>query len=961
MKTDMEHYRRQFYQEMRDILESVNKDLLQAEADPENKELLNSIFRGIHTIKGCAGTLDLNEVSDFTHHLEGMLVALREGKILLEPVIVDVVLEGADELGAMVGRLERGESVTVNADLVERFRSSYRVAEKEKVCKAGTSPGIPAGNEAVSAELAEAPEEIRPRLQKYAAEGLHIFKVEVNYPSEVFENGFDPIVLLRNLKEASAFYHAEKRRGQFPIFDDYEPLKLYLNPVVYAATRLSQEEVIDLCFDRELVRVSAIDCGKMREASIACMPDKADVQEFLAGAGEMIDSLESAVMDYEKTDAVESLNKIFRIIHTIKGDVAYIGLTELTEFTHALESVLERLRKGSMKRTPAVVDMLLKSLDSLKINLDRLRQGKNVMIIPQLYDQLENCRHGKEEETDGVLALPMNGMQKVLFEQISQYRNILLTSLANMPPDGERTQIIRRSLNSLSWAMSSLGIKTINSLLFKANDFIAKKDHDQLTEALEDLVAFIDGLMGRSKKIGEILVDGGKLTEEELDRTLDRQKPIGKLLVEDGKVSETDLARALKRQELMNAAQQLKSEGTAEPEVKTLRIDERKVVQFSDIVGELMVARNTYEYLINQLSGANGNLLSIVKSLRDNLHLFSRLSNDMHHGVMSLRMIPIRGIFQKFSRVIRDISRKQSKDIRYLTEGEEIEIDKKVADILSDPLIHIIRNSCDHGIETPEDRRRSGKPDQGTLILRAAQEGSSLIITIIDDGRGIDREKLREKACALGIGNVKGDEDSLLDLVFMPGLSTKNVASDISGRGVGMDVVKTTMKSLGGTVKVASELGKGTEIVLSIPMTMGINVVLLVESGMNHYALPIDSVVETIKIDAGLLHTNRGNRFFYYRGEVIPADRLETILKSKGNGNAAEKALAPVRTNHELPVVIIKSRSGKRGIIVDRLHRNMEMAVKPIPGSLAGIDVISGVSIMGDGKVLLMLNPERLV
>lgn len=961
MKTDLDHYRKQFYQEMREILETVNTDLLQAEADPSNKELLNAIFRGIHTIKGSAGTFELNEVSDFTHHLEGLLVALREGNILLEPGIVDVILEGADELGVMVGKLEKGAPVSVNTDLVERFRSAYQDSGQETTGKAGTSQAIPAGNGALSAELAGVPDEIRHHLPKYAAEGLHLFRVEVNYPSEVFENGFDPLVFLRNLKEASVFYHAEKRKGPFPVFDEYEPLKLYLNPIVYAATGLTGEEVIDLCFDRELVRVSALDCGTVGKADLACMPDKADMQEFLGGAGEMIESLESAVMDYEKTNAVESLNRIFRIIHTIKGDVAYIGLAELKEFTHLLESVLERLRKGTTKRTPAVIDLLLQSLDFLKVSVDRLRGGADVIALPQLHNQLKDCLDGKDEEIDRVIALPENGMQKVLFEQISQYKDILTASLANMPPDGEREKMIRRSLNSLSRAMSSLGIKAIDSLLSRANDFIDKKEHDHLKEALEELVAFIDGLRGRPKKIGEILVDGGKLTVEDLYGTLARQKPIGKLLVEEGKVSECDLEQALKKQELMDTAQQLKPEVSAEPEAKTLRIDERKVVQFSDIVGELMVARNTYEYLINQLSGANGNRLSIIKSLRDNLHLFSRLSNDMHHGVMSLRMIPIRGIFQKFSRVIRDISRKQGKDIRFLTEGEEIEIDKKVADILSDPLIHIIRNSCDHGIETPEERRRSGKPNQGTLILRAAQEGSSLIITIIDDGSGIDRGKLREKAIALGMGDLKGDEDSLLDLIFMPGLSTKNEASDLSGRGVGMDVVKTTMNSLGGTVKVASEWGKGTEIILTIPMTMGINVVLLVESGMNHYALPIDSVVETIRIDAGLLHTNRGNRFFHYRGEVIPTDSLETILKSKSSGTVTEKRPTTVQANGDLPVVIIKSRRGKRGVIVDRLHRNMEIAVKPVPESLARIDVISGVSIMGDGKVLLMLNPERLV
>jgi two-component system chemotaxis sensor kinase CheA len=247
------------------------------------------------------------------------------------------------------------------------------------------------------------------------------------------------------------------------------------------------------------------------------------------------------------------------------------------------------------------------------------------------------------------------------------------------------------------------------------------------------------------------------------------------MLVEDGKVTEEDVQQALKKQQLMETAKQLRPMAAASgAEIQTMRIDERKVEQFTNLIGELLIARNTYEYLLNQLQNFDGATRSITRQMKDNLYLFSRLTNEVHHGVMSLRMVPVRGIFQKFNRVVRDISRKEKKSIDILIDGGEVEIDKKVADMLSDPLIHIVRNSCDHGIETPLERKKEGKPEKGTIILRASQEGSHLLIRVIDDGRGIDRRKLYEKAVKAGHAVASPDAASLLDLIFVPGLSTKD-------------------------------------------------------------------------------------------------------------------------------------------------------------------------------------------
>ena len=375
------------------------------------------------------------------------------------------------------------------------------------------------------------------------------------------------------------------------------------------------------------------------------------------------------------------------------------------------------------------------------------------------------------------------------------------------------------------------------------------------------------------------------------------------------------------------------------------------------------MARNTYDYLLGELGAVASVPQAMIRSLKDNLYLFSRVTNEMQQGVMSLRMVPIKGIFQKFQRVVRDIARKQQKIIELVTEGEDTEIDKKVGDMLSDPLIHIIRNSCDHGIETPEERRAAGKPERGTILLKSWQEGSDLIIRVVDDGRGISRQKVYEKAKSFGMDVASPDDESILEAIFMPGFSTKAEATDISGRGVGMDVVNTAVKSLGGKVEVHSGEGSGTEITLTIPMKMGVSDALLVESLGKTYAFPLDYVVETVKVAPERLRRLHDRWGFCHRDEVLPAGTLETLLD--GGNNGARKSRLKKREvtsdKEEVPMVIVRVGTGKLGVVVDRLCKNMEVAIKPVPESLSQIDVVSGVSILGDGRAVLVLNPEKLV
>ncbi len=978
IEQNTETYKRQFCQEIREIIDQVSEDILKAETAPEDRDLLNAIFRGIHTIKGSAGMFGMDALGQFAHHFEELLGCVREGTITLTSDIVDIVLSGTDAIGEMASAYEKGEKPAVDEGLLERLagllvrdKSDQPAADSHS--ENGPKSGAPEGQAVLlqaNSSLQEIPPELSASLEGAAEEGLHLYKVEVNFTSELFENGYDPAVLLKNLRSISARYISTAGHRSVPALGEFKPLCLYLHPVVYLATDRDQSEVTDLALDPGLISVTQVGYpgGETYNAESVDADsedpgiNEENLREFLVGAGEMIESVERAVIDYERNNSQNALNDIFRTVHNLKGDAGYIGLQNVVLFAHAFESLLERLRSGAMKRTPDIVDLLLKATDFLRDAIRKLGAGETRVNLPPLYEKLRQSlttatEQGSAEHAGAVVP---DETIKAFLEQSLQHREILSGSLKTRPFGDDTLKIVARSLDGLQKASAFVGLKRLSFLCGHAMG--ALHDEASLRNAVEEIVAIIAGLEAGPKRLGRILVEEGKVTEQDIKEVLSRQKPIGEMLVEEGKVTASDVQEALHAQELMEAASQARP-GAVENETKTIRVDERRIDQLTNMAGEFLVARNTYDYLLGELGAIASVPQAMIRSLKDNLYLLSRVTNEMQQGVMSLRMVPIKGIFQKFQRVVRDISRKQQKMIELASEGDDTEIDKNVGDMLSDPLIHIIRNSCDHGIETPEERRAVGKPERGTILLKSWQEGSDLIIRVVDDGRGISRQKVYEKAKSIGMDVASPDDDSILAVIFMPGFSTKAEATDISGRGVGMDVVNTAVTSLGGKVEVHSEEGSGTEITLTIPMKMGVSDALLVESLGKTYAFPLDYVVETVKIAPERLRKLHDRWGFCHRDEVLPAGTLEMLLDGGNNGarKSRLKKTDVTSDKEEVPMVIVKVGTGKLGVVVDRLCRNMEVAIKPVPESLSQIDVVSGVSILGDGRAVLVLNPEKLV
>ncbi|MDQ7833261.1 MAG: chemotaxis protein CheA, partial [Desulfovibrionaceae bacterium] len=388
----------------------------------------------------------------------------------------------------------------------------------------------------------------------------------------------------------------------------------------------------------------------------------------------------------------------------------------------------------------------------------------------------------------------------------------------------------------------------------------------------------------------------------------------------------------------------------------TIRVDHEKLDHLMNLIGELIINRNRFAMLARSLEEGKEDVVHIAQQVTESTYAMARISDDLQDTIMKVRMVPVSSVFSRFPRLVRDLSRKSGKEVNLITEGEETELDKSVVEVIGDPLVHLIRNSLDHGLETEDGRLAANKPKIGHVWLRAYHRGNSVAIEVEDDGRGIDPAKMREVAVRKGVitpeeAKVLDDRDAI-DLIFAPGFSSAEKITDISGRGVGMDVVRTNIKNLKGTVSVASEVGKGTKFTLALPLTLAIIDALMVVVNGAMYAIPLDSVSETTKIEVKRMTEVNKRKAVTLRGEVLGIVELAETLELPKNAD-----------NRDIvPVVILQDNERRLGLIVDKLLERQEIVIKPLGSYLSEFDMrgISGATIMGDGSVVLILDPHEI-
>ncbi|HCZ32828.1 MAG TPA: hypothetical protein DHV93_04860 [Holophagaceae bacterium] len=687
------------------------------------------------------------------------------------------------------------------------------------------------------------------------------------------------------------------------------------------------------------------------------LDDPSFYEDFLVEAQEHFEQIETNFLALEESPGdLDLLNAIFRSVHTIKGAAGFLGLQKVQALAHVGENMLDDLRKSRMELSDRVMELLFEAVDMLKVLVDDVRiqvrkQGEPEDPDPsELIRSLETVRKGGAELSAAHAAAPATGTLH------------LPVPLQGLDPAGRRAaeaaladgkSVVGVHIE-LSGAIFGTAFNPFS--VFQMVELVGRLLHRQMVprEPLVDLDTFDP----RTFHLDLVLVIEATEPMEEIRKVFGAvaHAAIGLFPLSLGEVPDATAGIAQVDDRRKTGRRAADEKGSSD----TIRVSQAKLEQFMNIVAELIISKTMISHLVERLvPQVNGHpAAGVAKELAHaSVHL-DHVSKEIQASVLGIRMVPVKTVFTKFPRMLRDLAKASGKKIDLHMTGEDTEIDKSIIEELGDPMIHLIRNSADHGIESPEVRLKAGKPEVGTVTLRARHEGDSVIVEIEDDGKGIDPAVIRAKAVEKGLlsqdrADAMPDEE-VVELIFMPGFSTAAKVTDISGRGVGMDVVRSNVRKLNGRVGVRSTVGKGSIFTIRLPLTLAIIDALLVSSGGQVFALPGTSVEETLIVPPETLSHLTSRRAIDLRGEVLGVSRLKHLLKSTSPTNAADEA-------DGLSVVVVSAAGRRMGIIVDAFVRRQEVVIKPLAPYLASLPGISGASIMGDGGVVLILDPAELM
>ncbi|GAA6786488.1 chemotaxis histidine kinase/response regulator CheAY2 [Helicobacter pylori] len=638
------------------------------------------------------------------------------------------------------------------------------------------------------------------------------------------------------------------------------------------------------------------------------------MEDFLIEAFEMNEQLDQDLVELEHNpEDLDLLNRIFRVAHTIKGSSSFLNLNILTHLTHNMEDVLNRARKGEIKITPDIMDVVLRSIDLMKTLLVTIR------------DTGSDANNGKENEIE---------------EAVKQLQAITSQNLEGAKegtkeaPQKENEKEVKKENIEENKVKAPTAENSASD-----NPLADEPDLDYTNMSAEEVEAEIERLLNKRQEADK---ERRAQKKQEVKPKQEVAPKTETPKTETPKAPKTETKTKAKADTEENKALSIGVE-------QTVRVDVRRLDHLMNLIGELVLGKNRliriYSDVEERYDGEK-----FLEELNQVVSSISAVTTDLQLAVMKTRMQPVGKVFNKFPRMVRDLSRELGKSIELIIEGEETELDKSIVEEIGDPLIHIIRNSCDHGIEPLEERRRLNKPETGKVQLSAYNEGNHIVIKISDDGKGLDPVMLKEKAVEKGViseRDAEGMSDrEAFNLIFKPGFSTAKVVSNVSGRGVGMDVVKTNIEKLNGIIEIDSEVGVGTTQKLKIPLTLAIIQALLVGVQEEYYAIPLSSVLETVRISQDEIYTVDGKSVLRLRDEVLSLVRLSDIFKVD----------AILESNSDVYVVIIGLADQKIGVIVDYLIGQEEVVIKSLGYYLKNTRGIAGATVRGDGKITLIVD-----
>ncbi|GAA9656112.1 chemotaxis histidine kinase/response regulator CheAY2 [Helicobacter pylori] len=652
------------------------------------------------------------------------------------------------------------------------------------------------------------------------------------------------------------------------------------------------------------------------------------MEDFLIEAFEMNEQLDQDLVELEHNpEDLDLLNRIFRVAHTIKGSSSFLNLNILTHLTHNMEDVLNRARKDEIKITPDIMDVVLRSIDLMKTLLVTIR------------DTGSDTNNGKENEIEEAV----KQLQAITSQNLEGVKE---TSGTKEAPKEEVEKEAKKEVKeeNIEENQENKAKAPTAESLASDNPLADEPDLDYANMSAEEVEAEIERLLNKRQEADK------ERRAQKKQEAKPKQEVAPQTEISKTETPKTETPKAPKTE--TKAKAKADTEENKAPSIgveQTVRVDVRRLDHLMNLIGELVLGKNRliriYSDVEERYDGEK-----FLEELNQVVSSISAVTTDLQLAVMKTRMQPVGKVFNKFPRMVRDLSRELGKSIELIIEGEETELDKSIVEEIGDPLIHIIRNSCDHGIEPLEERRRLNKPETGKVQLSAYNEGNHIVIKISDDGKGLDPVMLKEKAIEKGViseRDAEGMSDrEAFNLIFKPGFSTAKVVSNVSGRGVGMDVVKTNIEKLNGIIEIDSEVGVGTTQKLKIPLTLAIIQALLVGVQEEYYAIPLSSVLETVRISQDEIYTVDGKSVLRLRDEVLSLVRLSDIFKVD----------AILESNSDVYVVIIGLADQKIGVIVDYLIGQEEVVIKSLGYYLKNTRGIAGATVRGDGKITLIVD-----
>jgi len=887
----------QFLQEARENLAFIDQNI--EEIGGDNPELLNSVFRAAHTLKGGSGIVGFESVKEITHHAEDLLDMLRAGKIEFKDSMTEVLFDAFDEVMNLIEAAEESE------DIVD--------SDEETVQRIVTSL-----NEQMGKDKVEEEEWKIPFLQ------VEDKSIVIN-PNLVTLNGVNSQKInFKNKPLNEDFCNNSNLYGI--IFDIDESCMVYGNEPVYALSQLG-DKVLGV---------------------YSCMSDE-NAKAVLSGIDDEDGLLlKSSIIAYVYATFEEIEDTLFNFIDEVQLlplDIDTLLSVDTGDSGHQLDSLKELITIAEDLDLETIADEVKRSMELVGKETLQHSQLQRFLDIVGLIDEkdttklssfFDNIYKGEVYVPSEIVEEPSQD-EEVINEVVEESPTIVKEEVKSDREDGIVPDEVTKLILDGMMKQQLKAIKCIGS------------DDDMLR-----VISIMDSMRKYFSDMPDSFADKDEIIDY-LKYKLDIEDDLDIEIVpkkEELKEKKTVTIKDEPKKEVKKSVKKSSKDDSKKAIVgKTVKIDQESIDSLMNVAGELLVAKNSLPYLADNVSGMTHDI--IKREIMEKYIFINRLTEQLQDLIMGMRMLPISYVFDRYPKLVRDIAKKLGKKVKLEMTGGETKLDKNMIEMLADPMIHIMRNSLDHGIETPDVREEKGKDSSGTVTLKAYAESDRIIIEIIDDGAGINVERVAHKVLEKGLLTIEQidalSENDKAELVLLPGLSTAEEITEFSGRGVGMDVVKKSIESFGGSIKIRTKANQGTVITLAIPVSLAVTSLLHIQMDEIHYGIPMDSVSETVKIEKDEIEYLHNEPFIYLRGDVIPLLFIKSMLDDSK------------MDTEPLSIVVLNIKDNLLAVVVNNFLGQLDVVQKPLVGMMEGHPLFSGTALLGNGQIIMSIDPIGLL